>query len=162
MGRNIQDKFNDIQNEIRLAIMEFIINEARPFNINTDGFQALDNIKLSNIDDFSGIIEVLTAKDGLVADEEKNINFIYPVSALGTNHKVTLADGRQFFAMCAIDAIGATFTFHQDTEIHSACSVCEQEVYVKMKNGKAVEYYPENLHALTFKLEELANWAGSC
>lgn len=162
MGQNIQGKFNAAQNEIRLAIMEFIINEGRPFNIETDGFHALKNIKLSTINDFHEIIGMLASKDGFVADEEQDVNFIYPVSALETRHKVTLADGRNFYAMCAIDAIGATFTFHQDTEVHSVCSVCEEEVYVKMQDGKAVEYRPQKLHALTFKLEELVNWAGSC
>ncbi len=162
MGQNIQNKFNAAENEIRLAIMEFILNEGRPFNITNDGFLALSDIKLSTAGEFTGIMETLASRDGLVADEEQNVNFIYPVSALITNHKVTLADGRSFCAMCAIDAIGAAFTFHQDTEVRSACSVCGEEVYVKMQGEKVVEHYPEKLHALTFKLEEIANWASSC
>ena len=94
--------------------------------------------------------------------KEKNVNFIYPVSSLETNHRVTLADGREFTAMCAIDAMGAAFTFHQDTEVHSVCAMCEEPVYVKIVDGKVADYAPKTLHALTFPLGELANWAGSC
>lgn len=162
MGQNIHNKFDRLQNEIRLAIMDFIINEGRPFNIADDGFRALKGVKLSKEIDFPKIIEVLAEKDGLVINEREDVNFIYPVSALKTHHKVTLSDGRQFYAMCAIDAVGATFTFHQDTEIHSECSVCGEKVYVRMENGRVTEHQPPKLHALTFKLEELVNWAGSC
>ena len=98
----------------------------------------------------------------VVDEEEKNVNFIYPVSSLETNHRVTLADGREFTAMCAIDAMGAAFTFHQDTEVHSVCAMCEEPVYVKIVDGKVADYAPKTLHALTFPLGELANWAGSC
>jgi len=99
----------------------------------------------------------------MVVDEEaKNVNFIYPVSSLETNHRVTLADGREFTAMCAIDAMGAAFTFHQDTEVHSVCAMCEEPVYVKIVDGKVADYAPKTQHALTFPLGELANWAGSC
>ena len=64
--------------------------------------------------------------------------------------------------MCAIDAIGSAFTFHQDTEIHSKCSSCGADVFVRVKDGKIVEHSPADLHALTFTLGEIANWAGSC
>ena len=57
--------------------------------------------------EYEEIIQCLIDKDGMVVDEEaKNVNFIYPVSSLETNHRVTLADGREFTAMCAIDAMG--------------------------------------------------------
>lgn len=46
--------------------------------------------------EYEEIIQCLIDKDGMVVDEEtKNVNFIYPVSSLETNHRVTLADGRE-------------------------------------------------------------------
>lgn len=162
MGQNIQQKFNDVQNEVRLAIMNFIIDEKRPFHKQQDGFDALHGITQSGKGDFDTILAALEAKDGFAADEEGNINFIYPVSALPTHHQVHLADGRSFTAMCAIDAIGATFTFHQDTVIDSMCSACGSPVHIEMKNGVPAAYSPADLHALTFNLENISNWAGSC
>ncbi len=162
MKQNVHAKFDAKQNEIRLAIMEFIINEQRPFNLEKDGFAALSGIRLSTEAEFDQIVSVLREKDGMVADEEGNVNFIYPVSALPTNHQVTLADGRTYCAMCAIDAMGSTFTFHQDSEIHSVCAACGTPVHIKFHNGEIVEHSPENFYALSFVLGELANWAGSC
>ena len=52
--------------------------------------------------------------------------------------------------MCAIDAMGAAFTFHQDTEIHSACASCNEPVHIRIVTEKVAEYSPKNLHALTF------------
>ena len=75
MEQNIQKKFNQAQNEVRLAIMDFIINEKRPFNLETDGFGALKNIRLSSEKDFADITAELRAKDGMVVDEENNVNF---------------------------------------------------------------------------------------
>ena len=136
--QNVHQKFTARQNELRLYIINFTIDNNRPYNLESD-------------------------RDGMVVDEEaKNVNFIYPVSSLETNHHVTLADGREFTAMCAIDAMGAAFTFHQDTEVHSVCAMCEEPVYVKIVDGKVADYAPKTLHALTFPLGELANWAGSC
>ena len=113
--------------------------------------------------EYEEIIQCLIDKDGMVIDEEeKNVNFIYPVSSLETNHHVTFISEREFTAMCAIDAMGAAFTFHQDTEVHSVCAMCEEPVYVKIVDGKVADYAPKTLHALTFPLGELANWAGSC
>ena len=112
--QNVHKKFNDRQNQVRLFIIEFTVNEGRAFNLEADKKCVLDALSMPE-EEYWGIIEVLKAKDGMVIDEEQNVNFIYPVSALPTNHHVTLADGRSFTAMCAIDAIGAAFTFHQDT-----------------------------------------------
>ena len=86
--QNIHQKFNAPQNEIRLAIMNFIVDNHRPFSLKEDGYTALKGITLSSAEDFSSITEVLCEKDGMVTDEEGNVNFIYPVSALPTNHHV--------------------------------------------------------------------------
>lgn len=160
--QNIKQKFNQSENEVRIAIMNFIIDNKRAFNIKTDNFSALLNIQHSDESDFENIINTLQSNDGMVTDEEGNVNFIYPVSALPTNHKVILADGREFTAMCAIDAIGAAFTFLQDTEINSKCSICGEDIRITIKDQEISEYYPHGLQALTFTLGEISNWAGSC
>lgn len=135
MSQNIHKKFTERQNEVRLYIMQFIVDNRRPFRLTEDKDVVLAALDMQE-EEYEKIIACLIEKDGMVIDEERNVNFIYPVSALPTNHQVTLADGRGFTAMCAIDAIGAAFTFHQDTEVHSACAVCGTPVYVKIQNGE--------------------------
>lgn len=160
--QNVHQKFTERQNELRLYIINFTIDNKRPYNLESDKEVTLQVLQMDE-QEYEEIIQCLIDKDGMVVDEEaKNVNFIYPVSSLETNHRVTLADGREFTAMCAIDAMGAAFTFHQDTEVHSVCAMCEEPVYVKIVDGKVADYSPKTLHALTFPLGELANWAGSC
>lgn len=161
MGQNIHKKFTDRQNELRLYIIQFTVDNRRPYHLEDDKADALKSLDMTG-EEYEEIINCLIERDGMVVDEDKNVNFIYPVSALETNHQVTLEDGRQFAAMCAIDAMGAAFTFGQNTEVRSVCAICGEPVYVKIEDGKVVDYAPEKLHALTFPLGELSNWAGSC
>ena len=137
--QNVHQKFTARQNELRLYIINFTIDNKRPYNLESDKEVTLQVLQMDE-QEYEEIIQCLIDKDGMVVDEEaKNVNFIYPVSSLETNHRVTLADGREFTAMCAIDAMG-----------------------VKIVDGKVADYAPKTLHALTFPLGELANWAGSC
>ena len=46
--QNIHQKFNAPQNEIRLAIMNFIVDNHRPFSLKEDGYTALKGITLSS------------------------------------------------------------------------------------------------------------------
>ena len=161
-GQNVHQKFNARQNELRLFIMNCIVTDGHTFHVDQDRHRALDALAMSE-EEYEQTVDALLAGDGMVIDEEtRNVNFIYPVSALPTNHHVTLADGRSFCAMCAIDAIGSTFTFHQDTVVDSVCAACGTPVHVELKNGQVANYEPEGLFALSFQLEELSNWAGSC
>lgn len=158
--KNVHKKFNERQNELRLAIINATVDLGRPFDLEEDKFPVLEKLEMEE-EEYRAICGCLIERDGMVVDGTA-VNFIYPVSALETNHHVTLEDGRSFTAMCAIDAIGAAFTFRQNTEVRSVCSGCGKEIYIRMKDGKAVEYYPEQVHALSFELGELENWSGSC
>lgn len=160
MEQNVHKKFTDRQNELRLYIIEFTVNSGRAYHIENDMDATLKSLHMTE-EEYREIVDCLMEKDGMVADGGK-VNFIYPVSALKTNHQVTLKDGRQFSAMCAIDAIGAAFTFHQDTEVHSVSAVSGEPIYIRIQDGMVMEYEPKTLHALTFPLGELSNWAGSC
>lgn len=161
MEQNVHKKFNDRQNAVRLFIIEFTVNNGRAFHLEEDKEEVIKALSMTE-QEYREIIEVLKARDGMVADNKGKVNFIYPVSAMATNHHVMLADGRGFDAMCAIDAIGAAFTFHQDVEVNSVSAVSGEPIYVKIVDGKVEDYSPKELHALTFPLGELSNWAGSC
>ena len=64
--------------------------------------------------------------------EEGDICYLYPYSAYPTDYQVALADGRQFYAMCAIDAMGSAVTFHQPIEIHSRCRDTKEELTLRL------------------------------
>ncbi len=159
--QNVHQKFNESQNRIRLFVINFIVDNQRPYNLDADMPAALAALGISE-EEYKADLEVLLAKDGFVIDEERNVNFAYPVSALPTGHHVKLADGREFTAMCAIDAIGAAFTFHEDVTVDSACKITDEPIHIEIHDGKPTNYYPQDLIALTVPLGEMDNWAGSC
>ena len=107
------------------------------------------------------LIEELIEKRVIVRDPEGNVNFIYPVSALATRHKVSLEDGRRFFAMCAVDAMGTAFTFEQNVEIESECSECGNQISVRIEDGRLAEVVPPDLRVLHVDLNKFENWAAA-
>lgn len=158
---SIDSRFNIGQNRIRRYLMNYTINNGQAFNLNNSS-DICGDIEDMTEEEIKDAIEVLINKNGIVVDEDRNVNFIYPVSALATNHKVRLADGAQFYAMCAIDAIGTHFTFKQDVDIESQCSHCGIDVRISIRDGKIVNYYPLDLHILHVDLNKNTNWSGSC
>lgn len=64
--------------------------------------------------------------------ENGAICFLYPLSAHPSDYRVTLADGRQFFAMCAIDAMGCAVTFHQPVQVDSHCRDTGEAVRLRL------------------------------
>jgi hypothetical protein len=107
-------------------------------------------------------IEELVNRKAMVVDAAGNVNFVYPVSALPTHHRVTLSDGRHFSAMCAIDAMGAAFTFKQGITIHSECSTCHTPVHLELDAEHLHHVAPAHVHVLHMDLNRMDNWAASC
>ncbi|MBU5436532.1 alkylmercury lyase family protein [Tissierella sp. MSJ-40] len=146
---------------LRRHLMNCVINKGQSLDIN-DVYEVTSDIKIMDKEVVDKIIGNLLKKNAIVIDEERNVNFIYPVSAIPTNHKVILADGRQFSAMCAIDAMGTAFTFKQDVNIESKCSNCGADIKVSIRNGKLDSYEPTDLHILHVDLNKNLNWSGNC
>jgi len=141
----------------RNYIMESIINSAAPFKVDSL-HQGLN----TQPDDVRTIVDSLVDKRSVVRDELGDIVFAYPVSALPTAHRVTLQDGRQLYAMCAVDAMGVAFTFKQDIKIDSVCRHCNTPVSLQVINGEIMELQPATAHVMHVDLKKLDNWAGSC
>ncbi|MCU9807076.1 alkylmercury lyase family protein [Paraclostridium sp. AKS46] len=98
----------------------------------------------------------------MVVDDDGYINFIYPVSAHPTMHRVKLEDKREFNAMCAIDAMGWRCTFNQDIDIKSRCYVTGNEINISIKDGKVTSLNNPDLRVLHLNLDKHENWAANC
>ena len=70
-------------------------------------------------------------------DEEGDICYLYPLSLYPTAYHVTLKDGRSFYAMCAIDAMGSAVTFDMPVAVRSCCRDTDEDVYLELdpENG---------------------------
>ena len=64
--------------------------------------------------------------------------------------------------MCAIDALGAYSLFHEDTEINSVCSNTGDKIYIKIKDKKIFERYPNDIYVIHVDLNKNKNWASTC
>lgn len=137
---------------LRQRILSGIIAQGKPLLLDDFAVDPTDRQRLAS----------LVEKRVVVCNEAGAVTFAYPVSALPTQHRVTLADGRSFRAMCAIDAMGAAFTFHQDISVESWCTRCSETVHVSIRNGTLAECSPPDLHVLHVDLNHNANWSGSC
>lgn len=153
---SIASRLNKRETTVRDRIMAAIIAKRRPVGLSELTAEGLD------LPDLSAVIAMLEEKRAIVLDEDKNISFAYPVSALPTAHRVILADGRSFEAMCAVDAMGAAFTFRQDVWITSQCFECRQPVTVDIHGGQLAGFSPPDLHLLHVDLNRNDNWAGNC
>ncbi|MBU5676003.1 alkylmercury lyase family protein [Alkaliphilus sp. MSJ-5] len=161
MIESIDQRLNQTEKKTRRFLMNYTIDKDKPFNLVRITEDIVRNIGTSE-DKFNNLINSLINKRAIVVDKDKNVNFIYPVSALPTNHKVTLSDGRSFYAMCAIDAIGTAFTFKQDINIDSKCSQCGESIYIQIKDGRLLSYIPEDACILHVDLNKHKNWSGDC
>lgn len=64
--------------------------------------------------------------------------------------------------MCAIDALGASFTFGLDLTINSQCSVSGKEIKIRIENGTIVNKNADDIYAIHMNLNDSDNWAASC
>lgn len=140
-----------VEQKARLRLIDRVIEMKRQLT-EQEGIEICENKK---------IYEILKRKN-IFAFMDNKITFLYPVSAVPTNHKVKLADGREFFSMCAVDALGVSSMFHIDSEIFSVCSETGEHVYVKVCGGEIEEYFPKTLHVLHVDLTKENNWAAEC
>jgi hypothetical protein len=152
---SIASRLTDEENAVRLLLMESTIERGEPITP-----RALTRGGVLQ-PEAEPLIERLIEKRAVVQDEEGHLSFIFPVSALPTRHRVSLKDGRRFFAMCAVDAMGTAFTFDQDVEIESECSECGAKIAIGIERGELAVVVPPTAHVLHVDLEKVENWAGA-
>lgn len=157
------NKYKDLQpkqKEIRLSIMDLIIEKERPVKLN-EVYEHLEKVADVDLNCIKDCIDLFVNKNIMVVDNEE-VNYIYPVSAHKTMHQVKLNDGREFSAMCAIDALGTACTFGQDIKITSMCNVTGKEINICVKKSKIHSTNNDDLRILHINLDKYENWATSC
>lgn len=158
---SIYSRLTKEENDIRINMMKYIIGNNKAYNLDDSYEEIQDRVNISKYD-LNKVVKNLIQKRALVVDENNNANFIYPVSAFETNHKVKLEDESVFNAMCAVDAMGSSFTFKQDVKIESKCSLCGEEIFVEINNGEITNLIPDSTHVLHVDLNKNQNWSGNC
>lgn len=148
---NIHAMLNDREKIFRTVLLSKIIDANRP--VFPDEIEDKDT---------RSIMSSLAGKGLVVSREDGAITGAYPVSALPTHHKVQLKDGRSFFAMCAIDSLGAAYEFNQDVSISSSCRKCNLPIDLEISNGVISLANPSTTHALHVDIGKYKDWASTC
>lgn len=152
---SLRSRLDASEDGLRMEIMNRIIDGGGPLPV-------AELLKGSS-EETARVFQQLQEKQVVVLDESgEDIQFVYPISSLPTPHRVTLADGRSFFSMCAIDSIGAAFTLNQNTSVRSQCSACGTPISLSVHNGQLIDVQPDSLHIIHVDLNKSENWASSC
>lgn len=145
---NLHDQLSPSEQDARLLILDALVE---------NGVTPVSDLPVS----VQTHVPALVKKDSIVLENDV-VAYAYPVSGRPTHHRVHLADGRSFSAMCGIDALGAAFTFHKDTVIDSVCSYSGDPVHITIRNGRIISHEPESIYVIHVNLSEMTNWAASC
>jgi len=155
--QSIASRLTAVEQLVRDSVMEQIIKRGLP--VTAFDLKQVETLHSLNVDEQ---LATLHEKRTIVVNPEGFITFSYPVSALPTDHMVTLADGRSFHAMCAVDALGAAFNFNQNTKVDSQCSQCRQPVHLEICEQEIIDLHPTETHVLHVDLNRYDNWSGNC
>jgi hypothetical protein len=106
----------------------------------------------------------IVAQKLVVLDAEGAVVLAYPVSTSPTGHRVTLADGRTFYAMCAIDALGCHAEFGQAVHIGGSCQACGEPIQMTVgapgeDAAGAFSAEPPTAYAVHVDLAKYEDWA---
>jgi hypothetical protein len=78
-----------------------------------------DRDELSDLGFSADALSELVERDLVQLGRDAQIVVAYPFSASPTRHRVLTEDGRAYWAMCAIDALGMPYLLHQAAEIRA-------------------------------------------
>ena len=100
--QSIVSRLDEDERSLRFALQSRILSAGRPVTVG-DVIPFLE--AQMDAARAAEILQSLICKQ-IVVEEQGGVAFAYPVSAWPTDHEVSLADGRRFYAMCAVDALG--------------------------------------------------------
>jgi len=94
------------------------------------------------VDNLEEAIRVLTSHDMVVFSENGDPIGAYPFTMEAREHKVRV-NGRQVYAMCALDALAVSPMFETKTQVNSICRITGDPVTIE-QSGKTIENLDES------------------
>lgn len=70
---------------------------------------------------------------------------IYPFSLKPTEHEILMENGKNLFAMCAVDALGIPIMFNRNVKVVSQCEKCKQKITIEIKNEEIRRFSHHNI-----------------
>lgn len=121
-GKRLSE-LNEVEHAVWQAVLQAFAERSR-----APSPAELGSLVPGGPDQIESVLQGLVAKDVIVLDEASGgIVAAYPFSARPTPHRVRL-EGREVYALCAIDALGIAAMLKRPTRITSACAHCSNQV----------------------------------
>jgi alkylmercury lyase-like protein len=101
--------------------------------------------ELSDLGFDAAALSELVDRDFVQLGADAQIAVAYPFSASPTRHQVFAQDGRAYWAMCAIDALGMPYLLHQAAEVRAQEPSSDQAITVAIDpDAQTVRADPAN------------------
>lgn len=140
-------------NQVRFALIDYEIAHHGCIPL----AKGIEIAEKAGVREGAKILEEMVSKNYISLNEMTEISCLYPVSCEETGHKVKLADGREFYAMCAVDAMGCAATFGMDVELSSYCKDTGEQVKAKITPQGITSISPDELYVSYYD-----SWAEGC
>ena len=134
-------KERPVLRQARFALLDYAVARQRPFCVEA----AAEALTLVFGSDASDLVEELIDGNQISCNADGEIAYLYPVSCEETDHRVRLADGREFWAMCAIDSLGSAATFNMDAQVLSVTKDTGEAVHAWVSPSRLERIEPEGL-----------------
>ena len=137
---------SDFREEIERFFASFSPEEVR---VSRHAFQALlggEPAKLSELPAalrltpaaVTSAVNQLVERGVVMVDETGRMVGVRGLSLPETDHRLSLA-GRQFYAFCAVDAVGIPAALRADARVESRCHHCRAPLVVELRGGVIAE-----------------------
>ena len=134
-------KLSPTEQKVRLDLLQYGIAEGGTIPWKEAQRIARESLGESQGEDapeVDSVLKGLEERHYFKRDEEGEICYLYPFSAYPTDYHVFLEDGRDFYAMCAIDAMGSAVTFDMPITVKSCCRDTKEEVLLRLSPEKGL------------------------
>ncbi len=105
--------------------------------------EVMQKFKLSREEAHNSLQKLDTAHHLKLLSGTQRILMAWPFSAVPTPFRVTLGDGRRYFANCAWDAVAFHVMLKEDVSIDSYCHHCAEHLQIQLRGNQIDAMHPE-------------------
>jgi len=106
--------------------------------------EIMRELKLARREALEALVALESAKQLALLRGTERILMAFPFSAIATPFKVSLANGKKYFANCAWDAVAFHVMLEKGVRIDSFCHHCTERIEILLNRGRPVKMDPSN------------------
>ncbi len=137
---------------VRKFVFDHFLQHSRPPVLE----EVMQKFKLNREEAHDHLQQLDSARHLKLLSGTQRILMAWPFSAVTTPFRVTLGDGRRYFANCAWDAVAFHVMLKEDVSIDSYCHHCAEHLQIQLRGDQVESIHPEG--ALVYLALPAAKW----